>query len=64
MEEVSSSSRGVSSVDIGDSFTFVLTIDLSGIAVGQKSDLAIEFFAMDATNGTFGTWHVHRAPGF
>ena len=51
MSEVASQSHGVSSVDIGDSFTYELVIDLSGIAVGEKADLAIEIFAMDQNNG-------------
>ena len=51
MTEVASQSHGVSSVDIGDSFTYELVIDLSGIAVGDKADLVIEIFAMDQNNG-------------
>ncbi len=51
MTEIASQTRGPTVVDIGDSFTYELVIDLSGIAIGQKSDLAIEIFAMDATNG-------------
>ena len=51
MTEVASQSHGVSSVDIGDSFTYEIVIDLSGIAVGDKADLVIEIFAMDQNNG-------------
>ena len=51
MTEVASQSHGVSSVDIGDSFTYELAIDLSGIHVGEKADLVIEIFAMDENNG-------------
>lgn len=51
MTELASQSHGVSSVDIGDSFTYELEIDLSGIAVGDKADLVIEIFAMDQNNG-------------
>ena len=51
MTEVASQSHGVSSVDIGDSFTYELVIDLSGIAVGDKADLVVEIFAMDQNNG-------------
>ena len=51
MTEVASQSHGVNQVDIGDSFTYELVIDLSGIPVGEKADMVIEIFAMDQNNG-------------
>ncbi|XP_059091103.1 uncharacterized protein LOC131886721 [Tigriopus californicus] len=58
--EVASQTMGSMLVEIGDSFTFEVTIDLPGILDTKKSDMVIEIFGLDSSNGVAGI-HVCQA---
>lgn len=49
--EVASQTISSSMVDVGDSFTFEVVVDLPGIIVANKSDMVIEIFGLDADSG-------------
>lgn len=51
MTEVASQTIGPDDVDIGDSFTFQVEIDLPAVTPTDKSDLVFELFGLDAADG-------------
>ena len=48
MTEISSQTTGTeaTAVDVGDSFTYAMRLDLPGVALDKKSDLVVEMFGM------------------
>ena len=55
LTEVASQAIAADQADIGDSWTFELTIDLPpGIAVEDSKELRVEIFGLDPTGGVFG----------
>ena len=57
MTEISSQTTGATAtaVDIGDSFTYNMRLDLPGVDVSAKSDLSVEIFGMMPGQGTWVT---------
>ena len=54
LTEVASEAIAADLADVGDSWTFELTIDLPGVAVEDNRDLKVELFGLDAAKGVFG----------
>ena len=55
MTEISSQTTGATAtaVDIGDSFTYNMRLDLPGVDISAKSDLSVEIFGMMPGQGWF-----------
>jgi hypothetical protein len=58
MLEVASQTINESLVDIGDSFTFQVTIDLPGIDIDDKADVSFEIFAIDQNGSKSPFMHM------
>ena len=58
MAEVASQAISSTQVDIGDSFTFEVEMDIPGISIEDKSDLKVEVFGIDPAKGNLhnGLW--------
>ena len=55
LTEVASQGIAADQADIGDSWTFELTINLPpGIAVEDSKELRVEIFGLDPAGGVFG----------
>lgn len=54
LTEVASQAIASDQADIGDSWTFELTIGLPGVAEEDNEDLKVEIFGLDSTGGVFG----------
>ena len=56
LTEVASHAIAADQADIGDSWTFELTIDLPGADAKDSKDLKVEIFGLDSnsTGGVFG----------
>ena len=57
LTEVASQAIAADQADIGDSWTFELTLDLPGVAAEDSKDLRVEIFGLDPTGGVFG-FHI------
>ena len=53
MTEIASQTISPTEVDIGDSFTFRVTLDLPAIPAAAKADLTFELFGLDPADGEF-----------
>jgi hypothetical protein len=51
LTEVSRQAVSTTAVDIGNSFTYQLTLDLPGITVSNSFDVTAEFFAVNTGTG-------------
>ena len=49
---MASQTIGPADVDIGDSFTFQVELDLPGVTSADKSNLEFELFGLDANDGS------------
>ena len=62
LTEVASHAIAADQADIGDSWTFELTIDFPGVAAEDSEDLKVEIFGLDS-NSTGGVFGFHMCQG-
>ena len=57
LTEVASEAIAADQADVGDSWTFELTIELPRVDIEDSRNLKVELFGLDAAKGVFG-FHI------